>query len=304
MHRPIYTFRMFLRERFPFEVRKLPIHTFLGCPHRDKETGEGGCIYCYDPAFSTISENLPDVEQQVRDGINNSRARGFKGKFLAYFQTGTNTNADIQVLEPWFRLVEKYPDDIIGLAVGTRPDCLADNVIELLAELGKRIMVWVELGLQSSHDKTLSLINRGHNYACFVDAVQGVRAFNSILVSAHIILGLPQENEDDMLHTIREINSQNLDGVKIHHLQVVKNTVLAEWYAQGKVRVFTEQEYINLVTSLLPYLSGKISVHRLIGDVRNDLLIAPHWTMPKTKILQIIEKELEKRGTYQGKKVE
>lgn len=300
MQKIIYKFKDFLKESYPFPVRKLTIHTNLGCPHRENRPGKGGCIYCYNPGFSNLTSNLPDVPIQIREGIVRARKNGFKGKFIAYFQTETNTYADIDVLEPWWREIEQHPDDIVGLAIGTRPDCLSDQILALLSEMGKKYMVWLELGLQSAHDRTLKLINRHHDYTCFVEAVNQTQHYKNILICAHIILGLPGETDDDMLYTIQEINRLKLDGVKIHHLQVVKNTVLADWYVQGKVKVFNEVEYIDLLVKLLPHLSSKITVHRLVGDIKENLLIAPRWRLAKTIIIQLIEQGLKNENKFQG----
>lgn len=296
----VYRLKDYLQEKFPVEIRKLPIHTFLGCPHRENRTGKGGCIYCYDSAFSSIENSVPNVLTQVHQGMEHNRAKGFTGKFLAYFQTGTNTYADVTVLEPWFRIIEQYPDDFVGLSVGTRPDCLPPETLALLADLGKKMMVWVELGLQSVHDRTLQLINRGHDYACFVDAVERIRMHEQIQICAHIILGLPGESLDDNLCTIREINRLQLNGIKFHHLQVVKNTVLAEWYAGGKVKVLDREEYIGLLMELLPHLSSKISVHRLVGNVKDDLLLAPRWRLIKARVAQMVVQRMVVKQKFQG----
>jgi len=300
----IYTFKQFLKKRFPWPVRKLPVHTNLGCPHRDNRTGAGGCVYCYNPGFSSLSANLPDVRRQIADGIARSRAAGFAGKFIAYFQTDTNTYAPIEVLEPWWREIENHRDDIVGLAVGTRPDCLSDDALALLSKLGETFMVWLELGLQSAHDRTLERINRGHDVACFHRAVQQTRRYPHILICAHIILGLPGETPDHMIETLQTINRLNLDGVKIHHLQVVRHTVLADWYAQGNAPVYSAQEYIDLLVDLLPHLASRISVHRLVGDIRQDLLIAPIWDIPKSQVIQRVEQQMKSESRFQGMLVE
>lgn len=300
MQKVIYKFKDFLKERFSFPVRKLAIHTNLGCPHRENRTGKGGCVYCYNPGFSNLTNIISDVPSQIRQGIIRARNNGFKGKFIAYFQTETNTYASIDILEPWWRAIEQHPDDIVGLAIGTRPDCLSDEILSLLAEMGNKFMVWLELGLQSAHDRTLKLINRGHDYACLVQAVNQTQQHKNILICTHIILGLPGETEHDMLFTIREINRLKTDGVKIHHLQVVKNTVMAEWYEQGKVKVFNENEYIDLLVKLMPHLSPKITVHRLVGDIMPNLLIAPQWSMTKTRVIQLIEERMKTEGKFQG----
>ncbi len=302
MKRTVYTFKTFLKEHYPFPVRKLQIHTNLGCPHRkNKTSNEGGCVYCYNPGFSNIENSTADIARQIREGIASSRTRGFTGKYLAYFQTYTNTYAELNVLKSWWRKVYDYPDDIVGLAIGTRPDCLEPNVLNELSNIAETHEVWLELGLQSAHDRTLQLINRGHDYNCFVDAVQRIQKYSNILICAHIILGLPRENGDDMRYTISEINRLQLDGVKLHHLQVVKNTELARWYHAGKVSVFTEAEYIEVLKTLLPHLSPDIVVHRLVGDIQDDLLIAPRWNILKPKLIQMLYHQMQTEGLYQGK---
>jgi hypothetical protein len=304
MKHVVYTFKNFLKEHFPFPVRKLQIHTNLGCPHRKNRTGEeGGCVYCYNPGFSNIENSTADVTRQFQEGIQNSRNRGFQGKYLAYFQTYTNTYAELNVLKSWWHKIYDYPDDIVGLAIGTRPDCLEPDVLDELSDIAKTHMVWLELGLQSVHDRTLQLINRGHDYDCFVDAVKRIQKYPDILVCAHIILGLPGENIDDMQHTIAEINKLHLDGVKMHHLQVVKKTELAQWYQSGKLNVFTEQEYIDVLKTLLPHLSPDIVVHRLVGDIQDNLLIAPRWNILKPKLIQMLYQQMQEEGLYQGKNV-
>jgi uncharacterized protein len=296
----IYKFKDFLKERYSFPVRKLPIHTHLGCPHRENRSGVGGCVYCYNPGFSEIPDRFTNVQKQIEDGITRSRNRGFEGKFIAYFQTETNTFGKIDLLESWWRTIEQFPNDFVGLAVGTRPDCISEEVLQVLSDIGKNFMVWLELGLQSANDETLQKINRGHDYQCFVEAVENAKTFKNILLSAHIILGLPGENYKDMLFTIEEINRLKLDGVKIHHLQVVKHTELADWHKEGKVILFSDEEYIQLLVDLLPHLSKEICVHRLVGDIRDDLLIAPKWKLPKTRIIQMVDERLNEEKIFQG----
>ncbi|MBD3288515.1 TIGR01212 family radical SAM protein [candidate division KSB1 bacterium] len=302
MKRLVYSFKNFLKEKYPFPVRKLQIHTNLGCPHRKDRTGDsGGCAYCYNPGFSNVENSSGSVERQIRRGIDRSRKQGFEGKFLAYFQTYTNTYADLPLLKSWWHMIYDYPDDIVGLAIGTRPDCLPPEILSALAEISENRMVWLELGLQSAHDRTLELINRGHDYQCFVDAINRVKQYPDILICAHIILGLPGEDLGDMQHTIFEINKLQLEGVKLHHLQIVKNTMFAKWYAEGKIPVFAEEEYLGLLKNLLPYLSPEIVVHRLIGDIQDDLLIAPRWKTVKSQLIQKLYREMQEEGIYQGK---
>ncbi|MBN2008824.1 TIGR01212 family radical SAM protein [candidate division KSB1 bacterium] len=301
--RLIYRLKDYLNEHYPFTVRKLAVHTRLGCPHRDGRHGEGGCVYCYNPGFSTIDEATGSVREQIQSGIQRSRKRGFAGKFIVYFQSETNTYGEVEQLHEWWGTIEDFPEDIVGLAIGTRPDCISEDILDHLGDLANRYMVWLELGLQSVHDQTLELINRGHDYQCFQQTVELIRYFPKILICGHIILGLPGESIDEMRYTIHEINRMNLEGVKIHHLQVVWHTALAEWYAEGSVKVFTANEYVALLCELLPELSADVVVHRLVGDIRDDLLIAPRWEQPKTQVIQRVEKLMEEKGVWQGSRV-
>ncbi len=298
--RIMYRFRDFLREKFPYPVRKIGLHTRSGCPHRKNRFGTGGCVYCYNPGFSTIDSAATGVEKQLRNGIESARRHGFNGKFIAYFQTESNTYADIEQLQAWWRTIDLFPDDVVGLSIGTRPDCIDEPVLALLAEFAERYTVWLELGLQSAHDRTLELIERGHDVASFDHAVKMVQQWPAIYLCAHIILGLPGESIDDMRQTIHHLNRLRVHGTKLHHLQVVKNTKLADWYHTGSVNVMTADQYVDLLVELLPEIDEHIVIHRLVGDIRDDLLIAPRWEVPKVRVIQIVEEMLRTKGLKQG----
>lgn len=299
MNQLIYRFKDFLDAHFPCAVRKLPVHTYLGCPHRQR--GEGGCSYCDNAAFSSMGDSAVSVSAQIEEGVARARRSGFTGKFIAYFQTQTNTNADTSVLTRLWRPIYDYREDIVGLSVSTRPDCLPDAVLGLLAELGRDFMVWLELGLQSAHDRTLALINRGHTFSCFKDAVERTKSYPGILTCAHIILGLPKEGEGEMRETVHALNRLKLDGLKIHHLQVVRGTPLEEVYRKGGVATFTAEEYVSLLAALLPYLSAQICLQRLVGEVKEEMLVAPKWSTPKTRIIQLVEQRMHEGGVWQGR---
>jgi radical SAM protein (TIGR01212 family) len=301
MERILYTLKQFLDDRFEVPVRKLPIHTYLGCPHRDAETGLGGCIYCNESGFSNPEKQERNIRVQIQQGLSDARDSGKEGKYIAYFQTGTNTCAEPELLESWWRTVLEFPEDIIGLSVSTRPDCLADQDIRILSKLGQELMVWVELGLQSANDETLKRINRGHDVRSFLDAVDRLKAHPHLLTCAHIILGLPGETEADMEHTIQTLNHVGIHGIKIHHLEVVKDTVLADWFKEGRVSVLDEESYIRLMIRLIPRIRPDMVLHRLFGDIHSSMLIAPKWTSPKTRMIQKITEALESRNLYQGK---
>ena len=294
-----YTFDRFLKERFGFKVRKICVDAGFTCPNRDGKTGYGGCIYCHAPGFVPYdSERGKSVAVQREEGKSRLRARGFKGKFLVYFQAYSNTYAPVSVLKDLYD--EALADeDVIGLAIGTRPDCVPEEVLVLLEDYAKKYHVWIEYGIQSVHDRTLEYINRGHDYAQFEDAVERTRN-RGIFICAHIILGLPGEKKDHMCETAKRLSDLGIDGVKVHHLQVVQGTDLEAKYNKDEVRVFQVEEYIPLLCDIIEVLSPGIVVHRLVGDIRNELLIAPRWTRSKAEILNLVDKELIRRGSCQG----
>ena len=301
MNRTLYTFKQFLDEHFDVPVRKLSLHTRLGCPHRDSRTGEGGCIYCNESGFSNLNNQEHDIRSQITLGLSDAKNRGYQGKHIAYFQTGTNTCAEPELLEAWWRTVLEFPEEIVGLSISTRPDCLSDADMDILSALSRELMVWVELGLQSANDETLRRINRGHDVWTFQDAVHRLEAHPDLLVCAHIILGLPGESEEDMIHTIRTLNQTKIHGIKIHHLQVVRNTVLSDWYRNDQIDVMDEDSYIRLLTEIIPHIRPDMVIHRLFGDIHPTLLIAPKWPTPKPRVIQKIMETLEHQNLYQGK---
>ena len=295
-----YRLKDFLNNHFGVMVRKMPLHSNLGCPHRDSTVNEGGCIFCYEPGFSFMDNQSQNTETQIESVLQYAERKGYQGKFMAYFQTGTNTYADRNVLESLWKPILEYPDKIVAMAIGTRPDCLSLEAIDLLKEMSSHLMVWVELGLQSIHNRTLQHINRGHDYQTFEKMVFELESIPNLYVCAHIILGLPGETKGDMLKTIHQLNSIPVDGVKFHHLQIPKHTKLETLYKEGKIKVYTIHEYVNLITDLLPHLSSQIVVHRLTGEIKNDLLVAPRWPLPKVRVVQLIEEMLRKKRVVQG----
>ncbi len=294
-----YPFSQFLKEKFGCKVYKLPIDAGFTCPNRDGKIGYGGCTYCYNPSFSppTLVE-----KQNVYAQIKYRKAlikRKKKVKFLAYFQPYTNTYAKKEVLKKLYD--EALQDeDIIGLCIGTRPDCVPDEVLDLIEIYARDYHVWIEYGLQSIHDKTLLRINRGHNFAQFEDAIKRTQN-RGIFICVHIILGLPGETGKDMLETVKVLAKMKLDGIKIHHLQVIKATPLAEDFKKGKFKVFSFEEYVPLICDVLELLPPNITIQRLVGEVLQDeILIAPRWNLGKHEVLSAIEQELIRRNSFQG----
>jgi hypothetical protein len=295
-------FNGYLRERFGERVQKVSLDAGLGCPNRDGSLSSGGCIYC-DPLGSgsgALGRGL-SVEEQLEQGVRSASRRYGARRFIAYFQSFTNTYAPVPVLR---RLYDRALDmpGVVGLAVGTRPDCVDDGVLDLLASYGERVLVWVEYGLQSAHDATLERIRRGHDAACFERAVRRT-ADRGLSVCAHIILGLPGESREEMLGTARYLAGLPVLGLKIHSLYVLEGTVLGRWYREGRVRCLDRDAYADRVVDVLERIPGEVVIQRLTGDPPRGLpLLAPGWARDKAGTLGRIHERLKERGTWQGKR--
>ncbi len=293
-----YRLNSFFRNLFGKPVYKIPLHAGFSCPNHDGTIGKEGCSYCYNPSF------VPFYQDELPLTITDQLIRGRKNKtdclYLAYFQSYTNTYGPRSQLKKLYEEALAVPD-VIGLSIATRPDCISEEILALLEKIAENKHLWIEYGLQSAHDQTLQRINRGHNAACFEKAVEKTRG-RDIFICAHIILGLPGESEQMMLETIDFLNRSMVDGVKFHHLQVIKNTPLAKEYEQGAFKVYDRiNDYIALLCNCLERLSPETAIHRLAAQaVSKDLLIAPHWNEGGGQIAAAVEQELKNRGTYQG----
>ena len=304
-NKPYFSFKQFLLQKFNFPVYKLCVDAGFTCPNRDGRVGYEGCTYCYNPGFSPVvtfdrGDNyaLMHIQEQIQRLRLKSKR---KGKFLIYFQPYTNTYGSPERLMALYD-VALQNEDVVGLCIGTRPDCVGDEILSLIEEYAKNYHIWLEYGLQSIHDYTLKRINRGHSFAQFEDAIDRTKG-RGIFICVHIILGLPGETRTEMIETVKTLSKMGIDGIKIHHLQVIKGTMLADEFYQGKVKVFTPEEFIPLVCDMLEYLSPKIAVQRLFGEVLDEkLLIAPCWIKPKNEIFAAIEAEFLRRGSFQGGK--
>ncbi|NUO10318.1 MAG: TIGR01212 family radical SAM protein [Candidatus Brocadia sp.] len=294
-----YPFREYLKEQFPYKVYKIPLHAGFTCPNRDGRAGVGGCTYCINDSFSP---NVKGPHLTIKEQVERGKAFYKKGygaeKFIAYFQSFTNTYADVETLRSCYEeaLADK---DVIGISIGTRPDCITDNILSLIDSYTKKHLVWIEYGLQSIHDKTLSRINRGHDYKAFLDAIHRTKK-TCINICVHVILGLPGETKEDMMETADAIADTGVQGIKLHHLYVAKNTALAEDYFQGKVQTLDVNAYIKLAADFLERIPSDITVQRLVGDTHGNFLISPVWKASKAAITYGITQELERRGAYQG----
>lgn len=292
----------YLRRTYGKRVQKITIDAGLSCPNRDGTIGTGGCIYCNNEGFSPSvrrKRSEKSVEQQITDGIEWGKRRYKAGRFIAYFQSYTNTYAPAPELKELYDCVLDFPK-VIGLAIGTRPDCISPTILDLIESYTEFLPeVWIEYGLQSCHDPTLEHINRGHDFECFVDAVNAT-AERKIKVCGHIIFGLPGETSEDMMETIERLAELPIHGIKIHLLHILRDTPLANEYAEGRVRLLAREEYVGLVCDALERLPEQVFIQRLTGEAPEDMLIAPDWCRHKTGVLADIDRELERRGSCQG----
>lgn len=294
-----YDFKSFLINTFGCKVYKLQIDAGFTCPNRDGTISTGGCIYC-NSQFSNLRQTgpLPTIKDQIYRGKKlYARMRGAK-KFIAYFQTATNTYAPREKLKILYDEALSQ-EDIIGIAVGTRPDCVPDDVIDLFESYARDYHVWIEYGLQSIHDRTLDFINRGHHAETFIDAVERTAGRN-INICVHMIVGLPGETRYDALDTARSIASLPVNGIKIHLLLALEGTVLGDLYKAEKIRMIQKDEYIATVCDILEILPPHMVIQRLTADGYRDKYLAPDWGRNKMDVLNSIDKELERRNSWQG----
>jgi radical SAM protein (TIGR01212 family) len=289
----------FWQNLFGCSVYKLPIDAGFTCPNRDGSVSTGGCIYC-DGRGSRLRQAgpLPSVSEQIQRGKSYYAKHRQAQKFVAYFQTFTNTYGLIESLK---RLYDEAlaEENVIGLSVGTRPDCVPDDVIGLLESYTKDFHVWLELGLQSIHDKTLQFINRGHATDIFLNAVQRASG-RKLHICTHIIVGLPGETREEMIETARVLATLPIQGIKIHALLALKGTVMGDLYEQGKITLMEKDDYIQTVCDILEILPTEMVIQRLTADGYRDIFLAPPWAINKMDVLNAIDRELDKRDTYQG----
>ena len=290
----------YLRSLYGCRVQKITIDAGLSCPNRDGTLSTGGCIYCNARGSGTgaFTRGL-SVAEQLRQGKQALFRRYKAKKFLAYFQSFSNTYGPVEKLKLLYDEALAV-EDVVGLSIGTRPDCVGQSVLELLQDYAQEYLIWVEYGLQSANDATLALVNRGHDTQCFKDAVSAT-ANRGIKICAHVILGLPNETGEDMLHTAKTIADLRIDGIKLHLLYVVKGTRLETLYRQGKFKCLEQQEYVDRVCDFLEHIPRHMIIQRLTGDPHPAELTAPQWSLKKSETLAKIRETLEKRDSWQGK---
>jgi radical SAM protein (TIGR01212 family) len=295
-----YDLNTYLRNIFGCRVQKITIDAGFSCPNRDGSISRGGCIYCNENGSGTgafrrglsISDQLVDAKERL---FKRYRAK----KFIAYFQSFTNTYAPVEILRKVYEEALAV-EDIVGLSIGTRPDCVDEPVLNLLQEYAGRRLVWIEYGLQSAHDETLIAIHRGHDAACFRRAVRATQN-RGINICAHVILGLPGEDRSHILKTAEFIAQLGIDGIKLHLLYIIRGTSMEKLYRAGRYQCLSQDAYVDLVCDFLERIPKGVVIQRLTGDPHPHELVAPQWSLRKAETLARIKKSLEDRNTWQGR---
>ena len=299
---PYYSYNFFLRQTFGHRVQKVSIDAGFTCPNVDGSVATGGCTFCDNRSFSP-SRRLPraGIIGQIDQSVARMRRR-YKNcqHFLAYFQPATNTYAPVETLRPLFEEALTHPQ-VVGMAIGTRSDCVGPPVMDLLSDIASRTYLSVEYGMQTMHNRTLDWMNRGHHHDSLLDAVERSRG-RGFEVCAHVILGLPGESHQDMLDTAREIARLPIQAVKIHNLYAVKNTRLAEEVAAGQVRLIERDEYIDVAVRFMELLPSHVVVERISGDAPADFFVGPSWCLDKPAIKAAFASEFRRRNTWQGRR--
>lgn len=294
-----YQFSEYLKRKFGTKVYKITLDAGFSCPNRDGTISSGGCIFCDDGgSFSRAHSSNLSIKEQVFTGVETLSSRFKAKKFMAYFQAYSNTYKPVDELQEIYNSALCHKD-VIGISIGTRPDCIDEKKLDLIASYKDKCETWIEYGLQSMHDRTLKLINRGHNFETFLKAYNETKK-RGINVCVHVILGLPEETKEDMLQTVKTLADIGVDGVKFHCLCVFPNTKLYNMYENAEITLLEENEYINIACDCLELLPSNTTIHRLGGNGLQAIKIAPKWLNKKFEILNRIDDELERRNSFQG----
>lgn len=296
----INEFGAYIKERFGERIQKITVDAGFTCPNRDGKVGVGGCTFCNNKKFNPGGDKLgEDLTTQIQTQII-SLQKKYKNakKFIVYFQAFSNTYAPIEQLKKLYLEALAYPD-VIGLTIGTRPDCINEETIDFLSELAEKYYITVEYGLESMNDETLKSINRGHDYECFKKAIDMTKN-RGIHICTHLMLGLPGETKEDYIKTAKELSTLSIDYLKIHQLQIVKNTVMGNEYIKNPFPLFTKAEFLEILSEFLIHLSPNIIIQRVAGDSSRSTLIASGWNESSNEIKKELIDVMREKGLYQG----
>ena len=284
---------------FPFKVQKISINAGFSCPNRDGSKGFGGCTYCNNQTFNpSYCATQKSVSRQIEEGKTFFARKYPEMKYLAYFQAYTGTYGELRHLISLYEEALKA-DDVVGLVIGTRPDCMPNELLDYLVDLAQRTFLTVEYGIESANDDTLRRINRGHTYAQSVEAIERT-AKRGIYVGAHVILGLPGEDEEELVRQARLVNLLPITTLKLHQLQLIKGTVMAREYEQSPFRLFTAEEYIDAVISYISHIRRDVVLERFVSSSPKDLLLAPNWNIKNYEFVEMLKKKMRESGASQG----
>lgn len=295
-----YSLNYFLREKFGEKAFKISLDAGFSCPNRDGKVSTGGCIFCSSAGSGDFCGDAENLLEQFEQGKAMMAKKWKTGKYIGYFQAYTNTYDTVENLRIKYETIMKQ-EGVVALAIATRPDCLEEDVLDLLEELSKKTFLWVELGLQTIHESTAKTINRGYELKVYDQAVAQLRK-RKIEVVTHVILGLPGETKEMMLNTVKYVAATKTQGIKLHLLHVIKDTKLLEEYEQGKVSMMKLDEYVDLIVDCVELLPENMVIHRITGDGPRATLVAPLWSLKKFEVINKIDSHFINRKTWQGKK--
>ena len=303
MSNPLYTdFSTFLSKHFEGKVQKLSVNAGFTCPNRDGTLGRGGCTYCNNRTFNPdYCRSFGSVTEQLEKGKSFFSRKYPQMKYLAYFQAYTNTYGELSMLRSLYEEALRV-EDVVGLVVGTRPDCMPSELLDYFVELQKTTFVLIEYGVETAHNRTLKRINRGHTFECSSDTIRRTSA-KGIPVGAHLILGLPGERREDILQSAKSISDLPIDTLKLHQLQLVRGTEMAREFESDNsdFQLYTAEEYAELVVDFLELLRPDICVERFTSQSPKELLIAPDWGLKNYQFVELVKRAMIKRHTYQGR---
>jgi radical SAM protein (TIGR01212 family) len=290
-------FSTYLKRRYGEKALKVSVDAGFTCPNRGCSDRREGCIFCRIDSFAKARPELT-VPQQIENGIRLARERYNIHKYIVYFQASTNTAAPVSVLEPLFEQSIEF-EGVVGLAISTRPDCLPPPVLELIEALSEKVDVWVEIGLQSSHDKTLTFLNRGHTYQDYLTAIGSLKRLN-VRICTHLMIGLPNESRQELMATVDEMNNSATHELKLHPLLILKDTPLEQLFTRGDVRELALEEYASMIGDFIGKIRPDMVIQRLTAEAPANILLAPRWSLNKQAVLRRIDEELVKRDIRQG----
>ncbi|MGL4861846.1 MAG: TIGR01212 family radical SAM protein [Cetobacterium sp.] len=293
-NRRFYSLNDFFKDKFKDKIFKVSLDGGFTCPNRDGKVAHGGCIFCSDAGSGEFAGNRrKSIIEQIDEQLEFLKDKVKDKKVIAYFQNFTNTYGDVEYLREIYYEALNHPK-VLGLAIGTRPDCIEDDTLELLKEINEKHFFWIELGLQTIDDKVAKIINRGYPLSTYIETSKKLKD-SGIKFVTHMIVGLPTEEREDILNTAKCIVQSGAWGIKVHSLHIIKGTPLERLYNDKKFKVFTLDEYVDIVVTILKLLPDKMVVHRVTGDGKKDEVVEPKWSLNKRKVLNEIEKELKKR---------